>query len=267
MYEDTPARVDEKIFVCRPYVFACAKYDVTYAPWNHRRLPLPETERREDHPEVTMRSKALPYQRFGYEWRRAPPHMILGMFLTFARLLERQPGRMGLKPGSSSFNLAPGEDSQPGLFSVTRILPSIYHDREWQRNSKCQDPFTSPGLPPLTFRGEIEGYWRGKFLFYDFDMYRQILAGNMRGVYTGTFAEQAAEMEFKETIIKIRHEDVGGHGPTLCAGFDAEVEGASEEEQRRIEGGYGYELCKNDAEPDEEGWTKEILISGRVGIL
>jgi len=238
---------------------------VTYAPWHYRRLPLCEPSCAKHEPDVTMRSKALPYKRFGYSWRRAPPHAILGCYLVFLRLLERQPARMGLKAGSSTFSLSPGDAARPGLFSMTRIMPSIYHDREWQRNSVCQDPHTSCGLPPLTFRGDLEGFWRGKFLFYDFDHYRQILAGNMRGVYTGTFAEQAAEMEFKETLIKVRNEDVGGKGPMLCAGYEEDEEEGPEDEQKRIESGYGHQVFKDD-DPDEEGWTKEILISGRVGL-
>lgn len=260
--ENTAAEVDEKIFVLRPYIFACAKYDVTYAPWHHRRLPLSDTGRKADEPDVMMRAKALPYKRFGYSWRRAPPHFIAACYLIFLRLLERQPGRMGLKPGSSTFSMPPGDASRPGLFSINRLLPSIYHDREWQRDTVCQDPHISPGLPAMTYRGELEGFWRGKFLFYDFEHYRQILAGNMRGVYTGTFAEQAAEMEFKETIIKVKIEDIGGKGPLLCAGFD-EDDDATEEEQKRIQAGYGNQVVTGD-EPDEPGWTKEILISGRV---
>ena len=262
--EQTAAEVDEKIFILRPYVFACAKYDITYAPWHHRRLPLCEPPCTQHEPDVTLRSKAMPYKRFGYTWRRSPPHFILGCYLSFLRLLERQPGRMGLKPGSSTFSVSPADAMRPGLFSRTRIMPSIFHDREWQRNSVCQDPHTSPGLSPLAFRGELEGFWRGKFLFYDFDHYRQILAGNMRGVYTGTFAEQAAEMEFRETIIRVKNEDVGGKGPMLCAGYDDGEEAGSDKEQVRIEEGYEHEVISDD-EPDEPGWTKEILISGRVG--
>ena len=175
---------------------------------------------------------------------------------------------MGIKSGSSTFSLSPGEDAGPGLFSTTHILPSIYHDREWQRNAVCQDPHTSPGLPPLTFQGEVQGFWRAKFLFYDFDMYRQILAGNLRAVYTGTFAEQAAELELKETVIKIRADQVGGDGPLLTAGFiDEEGENASEREQERIEAGYGHEVVTNMDEPDEPGWIKEILITGCVSGL
>jgi hypothetical protein len=109
----------------------------------------------------------------------------------------------------------------------------------------------------------MRGYWRGKFLFYDFEMYRQILAGDMRAVYTGTFAEQSIEMELKETVIRIKKAEVGGQGPLLAAGFKDSEGSIAEDEQRRIEVGYGYEVAHSD-EPDEDGWTKEILISGKV---
>ncbi|OCF32386.1 hypothetical protein I316_06056 [Kwoniella heveanensis BCC8398] len=259
--EDTPSDVDEKIFMLRPYVFACAKYDVTYAPWHHRRLPFCPPNCTEHEPDVSIRSKALTYKRFGYTWKRSPPHFILGIFLLFLRLLERQPERVGLKSGSSTFSQTHFNAGSPGLFSTNRMIPSIEHDREWQRNSMCQDPHTSHGLPPLAFRGLIEGFWRGKFLFYDFELYRQILAGNMRGVYTGTFAEQAVEMELKETVIKLPKDKVGGDGSLLLAGYDDEGEDL-EEEQRRIKAGYGHELS-GDEEVVPEGWTKEILLTGK----
>ncbi|KAK8861448.1 hypothetical protein IAR55_002267 [Kwoniella newhampshirensis] len=260
--EGNPAEVDEKIFMLRPYVFACAKYDVTYAPWHYRKLPLCTSDCTQHETESAIRNKAMTYKRFGYTWKRAPPHFILGVYVLFMRLLERQPDRVGLKAGSSTFSRTPFEAGLPGLFSVYKTMESSLHDREWQRNTMCQDPHTSQGLPATTFRGQIQGFWRGKFLFYDFELYRQILAGNMRGVYTGTFAEQAAEMELKETLIKVRLDDIGGEGPLLCAGFEEE-NGETDEEQKRIQEGYGYELCGDD-EQLEEGWTKEILISGRV---
>lgn len=274
--ERSHAEVDEKIFLLRPYVFACAKYDITYAPWHHRRLPLGETNSPVTPSttnsagsvggvDIENRSKAVPYKRFGYTWRRAPPHFVLGAYLVFLRLLERHPDRMSLSANSSNFATPalPG-NTAGGLFSVTRILPSIYHDREWQRNSVCQDPYTSPGLPAMTFYREIQGFWRGKFLIYDFELYRQILAGDMRGLYTGQFAEQVAEMELHETVIRIKKEEVGGAGPLLAAGYrDMEFD-QGEVELERIRCGYGYQVVGDVDEVDEPGWTKEILISGRV---
>jgi hypothetical protein len=257
----SPADIDEKIFTLRPYVFACAKYDITYAPWHHRRLPLADpgvqpVTTPSSEGDVTVRSKAVPYGRFGYTWRRAPPHFVLGAYLVFFRLLERQ-------PSPTQAGVISNDKARQGLFSVSRILPSVYHDREWQRNSVCQDPNTSPGLPPLTFMGDLNGYWRGTFLFYDFEMYRQIIAGDMRAVYTGQFSAQNVEMQLKETVIKIRKDQVGGEGPLLHAGFNDVGEEQGEREQQRIEAGYGYELAQTD-EADQEGYTKEILISGRV---
>lgn len=267
--EQTPSEVDEKIFMLRPYVFACAKYDITYAPWHHRRLPLDsdgttsasKSSIRDN--DITNRSKAVPYKRFGYTWRRAPPLFVLGAYLVFLRLLERHPERMSLSTNSSTFTTSAFESGRSGLFSVTHLLPSIYHDREWQRNSVCQDPHTSPGLPAMTFHGELRGFWRGKFLFYDFELYRQILAGDMRGLYTGTFAEQVAEMELEETVVRVRKEDVGGQGPLLAAGFKDAESDQGDAEQARVRAGYGNEVVSPD-EPDEPGWTKEILVSGRV---
>lgn len=288
--EQTPEEVDEKIFLLRPYVFACAKYDITYAPTHHRRLPLgpgPEGPAAAATPaaqgagqaqggaaaaaaaaDLATRSKAVPYKRFGYTWRRAPPHFVLGAYLVFLRMLERQPDRIPLSAASST-GFSTDSDTHtggPGLFGVTRILPSIYHDREWQRNSVCQDPRSSPGLPALTFAGELNGFWRGKFLFFDFELYRQILAGDLRSLYTGTFAVQVAELELRETVVRVRKEDIGGDGPLLAAGFrDVEAD-QGDAEQARIKAGYGRQVLQENEynTPDEPGWTKEILISGRV---
>jgi len=139
-------------------------------------------------------------------------------------------------------------------------MPSVYHDREWQRNSVCQDPHTSLGLPPLAWKGELEGFWRGKFLFYEFETYRQMLAGNIRAVYTSQFAEQVVEMELKETVIHCKKDERGGKGPMVCAGFD-EVEDY-ESETKKIEAGYGFEIFEGD-ENDNEEMTEEIMITGR----
>lgn len=151
-------------------------------------------------------------------------------------------------------------------------MPSIYHDREWQRNSVCQDPHSSSGLPPLTFWGELKGVWRGKFLFYDFEQYRRVLSGDMRVVYTGPFAAQEVEMQLQETVIRVRKGEEGGEGPMLTAGYpgyddedgEGDEEASENDEQRRIRQGYGHEVVVDPEEADEEGWTKEILVSGRA---
>lgn len=257
--ERTPAEVDEKIFLLRPYVFACFRYDMTYAEWHHRRLPLCKTGCT-DHPAIS--SYTAQYNRFGHSHLRAPPHFVLGAYLCYMRLLERQPGRIGIKATSSTSFL---DEAGTGLFSVNQLMPSVYHDPEWQRNTVCQDPHTSPGLPPLTFHGRLQGFWRARLLFFDFDAYRQMLAGNMPAVYTGTFATHAVEVELRETVIQVREEDVGGTGSLMNAGFADEE---TEEEQERIRKGYGHKVLTGDElkKPDPAGYTKEILLSGGVSL-
>lgn len=258
--EDTPEEVDEKIFMLRPYVFACAKYDVSFAPWHLKKLPVCDPGCSSHGADPTVRYRAMTYKRFGYSWRRCPPQFVLGAYVLFLRLLERHPNRIGLRSGSSSFSYSPFEVGLPGVFSTNKVPLSIENDKEWQRNTMCQDSHTNEGLLPLTYRGSIQGFWRGKFLFYDFEFYREILSGNLRGVYTGMFAEQAVEAELRETLVKVKKEDVGGDGPLLTAGF--KDMGSLEEETKFLEQGYGHEIVHEDDE-DEEGWTKEILISGR----
>ncbi|BEI82092.1 hypothetical protein CcaverHIS002_0212520 [Cutaneotrichosporon cavernicola] len=255
--ERTPAEVDEKIFLLRPYAFACFKYEMMYADWKYRKLPLCKPGCT-DHPVIS--SYTAQYNRFGHSHRRAPPHFVLGAYLCYMRILERQPGRIGMKAGSSTVFL---DEAGTGVFTVNHLMPSVYHDPEWQRNTVCQDPHTSPGLPPLTFLGRLEGFWRGRLLFFDFDAYRQMLAGNMPAVYTGTFATHAAEAEIRETVIQVREEDVGGKGSLLNAGFADEER---EEEQERIRTGYGHKVLTGDdlKKADPPGYTKEILLSGRV---
>jgi hypothetical protein len=251
--ERTAQEIDDKIYMLRPYVFA-PHYELAYAKWEYKKLPLCKSGCTE-HPPIAGYS--APYKRFGHKHMRAPPYFVLGAIIVFLRLLERQPSRVGLKQGSTVFQ----GDVGRGLFSLTHIMPSLYHDTEWQRNTVCQDPHTSPGLPPLTFYGRLQGFWRGKLLFFDFDSYRQMLPSNMRSLYTGTFAQHAVELELKETVIRVHCDDVGGEGSLMNAGF---AEEETEEEQTRILNGYGYEVLTGDAVFARElpGWTKEILISG-----
>lgn len=280
--ERSATEVDEKIYMLRPYVFGCPKYEMLYAPWQHRRLPLCAKDCTEH---TSMTTYSAPYTRFGHQHTRAPPFFILGSYLLFLRLVERHPGRIGIKPGSTWF-VAPadsrkssprpgsaagsvhngysnGNTYDPGLFSKTHLMPSIYHDHEWQRNTTCQDPHTSAGLPPLTFLGKMQGYWRGNLLFFDFQSYRQMLDEGVTPLYTGTFATHAIEMEINETVIRVRSEDVGGDGPLLFAGFKDED---SDEEVEKVAAGYGHQVLTGDeiTAPEAPGWTKEILISGFV---
>ncbi|ORX36504.1 hypothetical protein BD324DRAFT_580977 [Kockovaella imperatae] len=264
--DGTEAEIDEKMFALRPYVFACAEYDIFIAPWVEPRLPLITGDKTDRTIDMRLRPQAVSYRRFGQTWRRTPPPYALYCLLEFFRLVDRHFTQQGRHSHALKYSTSFRSDqSTSGLFSMTQIMPSIYHDREWQRSTVCQDPNTSPGLPPMTFYGELQGFWRCQFLTLDFDIYRQILAQDMRVLYTGEYSEQVAETELRETVIVVREEDVGGSGSVLHAGFrQLRPEDDIEDELRAIEAGYGHRVCVDVNAPDQPGWTKEILVTGRV---
>lgn len=253
--ERTPAEVDEKIFLLRPFVFGSAQYSFEYADWRYRKLPVCKPECKEHQP---IAKQLAPYSRFGHSHMRAPPSVTISAYIIFFRLLTRHPDRMGIKPGFTNF----AEQPSRGLFSETHLLPSLYHDLEWQRNSVCQDAHNGPGLPPLTFHNRLAGFWRGEMLFFDFEGYRQALGGNVHAVQTGTFHRNAVEIELEETVIRVPENEVGGRGKLINAGFGDED---SEAELNFIRAGYGYKVLTGDElyAPEKPGWTKEILLSGR----
>ncbi|ODO06361.1 hypothetical protein L198_01593 [Cryptococcus wingfieldii CBS 7118] len=241
----------------RPYIFAAAQYGIGFGPWNQTKLPLCQPGCTK-HSASPANGHAVTYKRFGYAWRRSPPDFITGIYILFFRLLERHSDRAGTRQGNTSFTH--NSKQLGGVFSGNGLPLSEMQDLEWQRDTMCQDPHTSQGLPALALRGKVQGYWRGKFLFYDYELYREMTEGNMRRVYTGMFADQAVEMELKEIVVKVREEDVGGDGPMFGAGFK-DLDNV-DEEVKAVEEGYGHEIVGDD-EPVPEGWTKEILLAGR----
>lgn len=87
----------------------------------------------------------------------------------------------------------------------------------------------------------------------DFDSYLGMIGGDMRKVYEASFGQQISEMEFQELVVKVRTEDLGGKGPIKNAGF--RDDGEKEDH---------YFVCEDENEPDEPGWSKEILLFGVV---
>lgn len=253
--ERTPAEVDEKIFLFRPFVFGSTHFPFEYADWRYRKLPICPPQCKEHQP---IAKHLAPYSRFGHSHMRAPPSIATAAYIMFFRLLARHPERMGIKPESTLW----AEPNSKGLFSETHLLPSLYHDLEWQRNSVCQDAHNGAGLPPLTFYKRMTGFWRGEMLFFDFEGYRQSLTGNVHVLQTGTFHRNAVEIELEETVIRVPENEVGGRGKLMNAGFGDED---SEAELNFIRAGYGYKVLTGDElyAPEKPGWTKEILLSGR----
>lgn len=101
------------------------------------------------------------------------------------------------------------------------VLASRVHDRDFARLAACVDPYSSPGLPALYTRGDLAGAWEGRFSFFDFDSYRDMLGGRMRSLYEGPFGDQPQVWKIEERVVRVRKgERAGGRGPVLNAGFE-----------------------------------------------
>ena len=133
-------------------------------------------------------------------------------------------------------------------------LPSKCHDLDVRRLLACGDPWQG-GLDALTFQGKIEGRYHGSFAFFDFAGYRDMLGGDMRTLYEGTFGQQAQQINLSERIVRVHKSLVGGTGPLINAGFP--LPGTPSDP---------YTVCYTEEEqaPEPEGseYTKEMYIDG-----
>lgn len=104
-------------------------------------------------------------------------------------------------------------------------LRSADHDRDVARLIACHDPFSSAGLRPTFFAGVYEGAWEGRFSFFDFDSYREMLAGRMASLYQGPFGEQPQVWKLKEHFVRVgarSRRTAGGDGSIINAGFSSD---------------------------------------------
>lgn len=95
------------------------------------------------------------------------------------------------------------EEDGDDTFGAIRdlISSSANHDRDFARLRACYDPFSCKGMPRPTWRGSFEGCWEGNFSFFDFDAFREMLAGQSRALYEGPFGEQAQVWRVTETWV------------------------------------------------------------------
>ncbi|KDN44682.1 hypothetical protein K437DRAFT_247637 [Tilletiaria anomala UBC 951] len=100
------------------------------------------------------------------------------------------------------------------------MLRSIHHDKDFARLMACCDPRSGIGLRPSFHAGDFEGAWEGRFSFFDFDSYRDMLAGLMSSLYEGPFGEQPQVWKLKERMVRLgEHDHKGGEGSILSAGY------------------------------------------------
>ncbi|RSH90140.1 hypothetical protein EHS25_001474 [Saitozyma podzolica] len=82
------------------------------------------------------------------------------------------------------------------------VSDSQLHDRDFERLRRCFDPLTCLGMPRTAWRGMLDGCWEGNFSFFEFEAFREMVAGQSRALYEGPFGEQAQVWKLKETYVR-----------------------------------------------------------------
>jgi hypothetical protein len=184
-------------------------------------------------------------QYFGRTLTLRPPVLFHAACLSFSLRADRDPEILGaaaltdVQPGdiilpgfpgaqaASSLHPDPStDDASPSstahLFRAMAartpstplpVLDSKAHDFEYCRLLCCYDPVSSPGFSVQELRGSLKGTWEGRFSFFDFDSYREMLNGRVRSLYEGPFRAQPQVWKIDEVVVKLADErQEGGSG-------------------------------------------------------
>ncbi|WVR04294.1 hypothetical protein IAU60_001294 [Kwoniella sp. DSM 27419] len=237
--DETPEQREERMFVLRPYVFAAQQYQLYFAPWVLPDLPLtgpvPETDNSNPFvADLSPKSRLVTVQHYGRDLEICPPFLAHAAILRFFYRrpgedldddLEVAPPFMAMEMGSAAGvrvnefvdGMIPGTEARlpsgPSTRPPTRppspsstqhflISNSAVHDRDFTRLKACYDPSITRGLRPPAWRGTWDGSWEGTFSFFDFDAFREMLAGHARALYEGPYGEQAQVWRIKETYVR-----------------------------------------------------------------
>ncbi|KAM0792476.1 hypothetical protein ACM66B_005150 [Microbotryomycetes sp. NB124-2] len=240
---ETPDESDKRFFVLKPYVFGAHKFDAFHVPWtipslpisrsSHPILPPPEGY---FHADLRPRATAQSITHMGRRIQIAPPILCHAAIFSFFFRVEQDPA------ASTDVTVAPfGAPAHLGALGPAQhpvhgsrlanastpvktslpVLSSRIHDDDFIRLASCVDPYSSRGLPPLRLRGTFAGSWEGRFSFFDFDSYKDMLGGRMKSLYEGPFGDQPQVWKLEEKIVKLgKNEKPGGKGPVLNAGYE-----------------------------------------------
>lgn len=213
----------------RPYVFAAQEYDMFFAPWNLRRLPLPSprstipaipgpftvNQNPEDH--------AVTVSYYGSELSLRPPMLAHAAMLRFFTNQDcgfepsSSPTASPTFPGSHmiptppvsgppsiSTSLSSSSKGSAELRTLpTPVLESAAHDADFDRLLRCTDGRKSDGRRLKDYYGQFAGAWEGTFTFLDFDAFRDMLLhGHSRAIYDGAYGEQAQVWKLRETLVR-----------------------------------------------------------------
>ncbi|KZO92438.1 hypothetical protein CALVIDRAFT_540902 [Calocera viscosa TUFC12733] len=218
---ESPLTQHAALFALRPYAFAAHKYDIFAAPWYEHVLPLlPPTS---TSPNPLLEEEAPPpaprtqIKYFGSLLSIEPPPAGLAAIMLFSLRTSFRSAHPLSSPlaGTASAALAmplapvaqPMHHTAPptaantahGQQLLSIVRPPFAHelaegrgseawDGDWRRMTRCWDLVRGRGLE--VGETDVGGVWEGKFTFFDFDSYRDMLTGSARSVYEGAFAEQ-----------------------------------------------------------------------------
>jgi hypothetical protein len=242
LLSETPRESEEKFFVLKPYVFAAHKFDGFMAPWTIKNLPvshqdfptLPPPDGSPYLADLRPRTFAQLVTHVGdRKLELSPPNLSHAAIFSFFYRVEQSPEVQDdlLVQGNNT----PAQPHGPGggglvggltlqsrpSKTLLPVLESRIHDKDFIRLASCIDPYYSKGLPKLFTRGELDGNWEGRFSFFDFDSYRDMLGGRMRSLYEGPFGDQPQVWKLQEIVVKLGGQSTrGGTGPVLNAGFE-----------------------------------------------
>ncbi|GAA5931523.1 uncharacterized protein JCM15063_001492 [Sporobolomyces koalae] len=226
---ETAQESEERFFVLKPYVFAAHKFDAFMAPWTIRSLPVTHEAFPVLPPpagpylaDLRPRSHAQTITHMGRKLDLSPPNLSHAAIFSFFFRVEQDPSVQndllvqGTGTPAQPVQFPPnatattGPSATGGLTAQSRptkttlpALKSRVHDRDFVRLASCIDPYHSRGLPTKYTQGDLEGNWEGRFSFFDFDSYRDMLGGRMRSLYEGPFGDQPQVWKLEERIVKL----------------------------------------------------------------
>jgi hypothetical protein len=185
-----------------------------------------------------IRNESCKIFHCGQELSICSPNATQAAFSLFFLKVERDPAVTALNPysnqmmdiqetmlGASRNRMRewPDDEDDDEELDTSRIpsrLKSKDHDRDIKRLLTCQLPYKSLGLKTFFHLGQFEGSWEGRFAYFAFESYRDMLGGKLKSLYDGQFGEQPQVWKVKEHIIKLKPDEVqGGRGEILNSGY------------------------------------------------
>ncbi|KAG0144924.1 hypothetical protein CROQUDRAFT_94492 [Cronartium quercuum f. sp. fusiforme G11] len=210
---------ETNLFVLKPYVFGCHVFEVAYAPWSWRRFPHPNTTGLEpiagpssikdgastDVKLTPLAVKPCTLQYMGQSLHILPPlnsHVALVSFFWGVSCMNEL-NRVSDLPSVSSSNSSAEEMFSQKMQKILSCKSTAY-ELDFRRATVCLDPSSSSGLEFDSFKGAFEGTWEGKFSFFDYTSYREMLMGRLQSVYEGRYGDQPQMFKMREVVVRKR---------------------------------------------------------------